>query len=166
MTGFNWGKPAGVRLGDSWRLSSSQRATSSGPQESKGGTSEWKREVACDEPGDSDSSASPTKHRPSCSANLRATQVLISRIQNISRGQPSQVPAPWWLPLLLVSLSLSICLDLKWHTHTHTSFSCLLLPCPHAIIDTFSLIAPHPSSACHSLPQGTRDYSMPYPPGY
>lgn len=31
-------------------------------------------------------------HLP-CSGNLRATWVLISRIQNISRGQPRQVPA-------------------------------------------------------------------------
>lgn len=76
------------------------------------------------------------------------------------QGQQSQAPAAWWLPLPLLSLSV-----LSANTHMHTHFlSCFLHPCPRVIIDSFSFTAPNPFSACHSLPQGTGDYSMPYPP--
>lgn len=131
-------------------MNGSRGVTSSGPPGREGGTGAWKREVASDGCRDPDYPPPP----PLCSANLGATQALISRMQRISRGSRGrpQLPADSLCPFPL-SLSFSLLAKLK-HTHRHF-LSCFLHPCPCVIIDSFSLTAPHPSSACHSLPQGT-----------
>lgn len=101
--------------------------TSSREGRGKKGTCVWRGEVASKAPWDSDSYTSPTTSPPMYSGNLRANRVLISRIQNISRGQPRQVPAALWLPLPLVSLFLSACSSRKQqkHTKTHTHIHAL-----------------------------------------
>lgn len=95
----------------------------------------------------------------SCLANLRATQVLISRIQSISWGRQAkpQLPGDSLCPFSFLLSSLK---NHEEHTHTHTHcLSFFLHSCPCVIIDSFSLTALHPSSACHSLPQGTGVYT-------
>lgn len=153
--GLPWGRPTGVDLGDGWRMNSSHGVTSSGSQEKE----EWGRkgcmemgEAASDVPWDpSFITVLPLRHPP-CSDKLRATQVLISTIQNISKQQPSWVlAAMWFIPLFFfITQTYTLFLQLLPTPMPLHHYWCILLDCTT-------------SSTCHSLLQGTGDPCMHYP---